>query len=83
MLWVYFISCTQLLISSEMIPNNVNPFTHEFPKWTHRSINLDTSIVADRGLVKISNSETDETALHEPSYLDLHCLQRYYVCLLE
>ena len=59
-----------------------NPFTSEFLKLTHPSLYLDTSIVANRGLVKINNRiansvDPDETAHYEPSHLDLHCLQRY------
>ena len=29
-----------------------NPFVPEFLKWVHPSLNLDTCIVANRGLVK-------------------------------
>ena len=50
----------------------------------HSSIsNLDTSNAANRDIhQKINNRmannvEPDEMAHYEPSYLDLHCLQRY------
>ena len=59
-----------------------NPLTSEFLKWTLPSLNLDTYIVANRGFsqksITIANSEDpDETGSYEPSYLDLHFLQRY------
>ena len=60
----------------------LNPFTPAFLKWAHSSLNLDTSIVENRGFSlrsrTMANSvHPDETARYEPSHLDLHCLQRY------
>ena len=54
-----------------------NPFTPEFLKWTLPSLNLDSSIVANRNKSKtfsnrIANSvDPDEMAHNEPSHLDL------------
>ena len=57
-----------------------NSFTPEFLKRAHPFLNLNTSIVANRVLVKnniIANSvDLDEMAHYEPSHLNLHCLQR-------
>ena len=64
---------------------SINPFPSEFPKWTLLSLNLGMSIIANRVSVNIKNwmansVDADEIAHHEPSHLDLHCLQRYLTC---
>ena len=51
------------------------------PEWTLLLLNLDASIVANKDVSRksktIPNSvDPDETALYEPSHLDLHCLQK-------
>ena len=58
------------------------PFTPEFLKWDHPSLNLDNFIVANRGLVKINHTmangvDPDEMASYDSSHLDLHCLLMY------
>ena len=63
---------------------SIYPFTPEFLKWAHPPMNLDTSIVVNRGISQKSRTEQqtvdpDETAHHEPSPLDLHCLHKYLV----
>ena len=55
----------------------INPFTLEFLKLTLPSLNLDTSIVADRDLNKKSIIDWQSVDPdYEPSHLNLHCLQR-------
>ena len=74
-----------LLLFVIQISTTLNPFITEFLKWTLPSLNLDTSILANRGSVrnqlqndKMANSEDpDETAHNEPSHQDLHCLQKH------
>ena len=52
-------------------------------KWTHRSLNLDISLFANRRFTqKIIKKrqivlDPDEMVRYEPSHLDLHCLRRY------
>ena len=59
-----------------------NPFTPKFLKLTLLTINFDMSTVANgaplqKTKTRMANSvHPDETALSEPSHLDLHCLQR-------
>ena len=58
-------------------------FIPAFMKWTLPSLNLDTSIVANRDITQNINNRTansvdpDVTVHYEPSHLDLHCLQKY------
>ena len=58
----------------------IYPFHPEFMKWTFRSLNLDTSIDANRAVSQTSmanNLDPDEMGRYELSHLDLHSLQRY------
>ena len=69
-----------------LFDNYFNPFTPEFLKWVHPSMNSDISIVANRRLFKINNKmansvDPDETDRYVPFHLDLHCFYRIRVGL--
>ena len=57
-----------------------NPFIPEFLKWALPSLNLFRTIDQNRGLSQESKQNDsvnpDKTAHNEPSYQDLHCLQK-------
>ena len=52
-------------------------------KWAFPSLNLDTSIVANRKVSqnqnRMANSVNPDETAHEPSHQDLHCLHMYLV----
>ena len=73
------ILCTTWLLP-DLLP--LLNFTPEFLKWTHPSLNWETSIVANRVSVKINNKmansvDPDKMACYKLSHMDLHCLQRF------
>ena len=57
------------IVNNSCTVSRINLFTPEFPKVAQPSFNLDTSIVANRGLVKINDNrmansiDLDETAV--------------------
>ena len=59
-----------------------NHFIPVFLTWILPSLNLDTSIVANRVFSQNNNNiiangvDPDEKSRYEPSHLDLYCLQR-------
>ena len=64
-----------------------NPFFAEFLKWTLLSLNLNICPLLqtdiDKNKNRMANSvDPDEMDHHEPSHLDLHCLQMYLAVLV-
>ena len=64
----------------DSILTNLIHFIPNFPRWSHPFFNLDTSTVANRDIKNqeqtANSADPDETAHHEPSHLDLHCLNK-------
>ena len=78
----YCIPCDLSKPSSPLEHTYVKLFTSEFLNWTIPSLNMNTSIVANRVSVKISNRmansvDPDEMAPCELSHRDLHFLQKW------
>ena len=69
-----FCSSDKLII---LLIKLLNPFTPENPIWTLQSLNLDTSIVANRDFVKLNIKmekkcvDPNKTAPYGPPHLDL------------
>ena len=42
-------------MGTHYVDRHVYPFIPEFLKWAHLSLNLNTSMVANRGLIKKNN----------------------------